>query len=53
MKEQRQASWGELTLKEHMAIYEKKGISSKEAMKLVAGDRGISKRDVYQALLEE
>lgn len=34
-----------------MEVYEKQGISRKEAMKLVAKDRGISKRDVYQALL--
>ena len=32
-------------------VYESQGIARKEAMKLVAKDRGISKRDVYQALL--
>ena len=32
-------------------LYESQGIARKEAMKLVAKDRGISKRDVYQALL--
>ena len=35
-----------------MAIYEQKGMDHKEAMKLVAKDRGISKRDVYQYLLK-
>ena len=35
-----------------MAYYEDQGTDRKEAMKLVAKDRGISKRDVYQALLE-
>ena len=35
-----------------MEVYEKQGIGRKEAMKLVAKDRGVSKRDVYQALLE-
>ena len=40
-----------MTIEEHMAVYEDKGIDRKEAMKLVAKDRGISKRDVYQALL--
>ena len=35
-----------------MAMYEAQGTPHKEAMKLVAKDRGISKRDVYQALLE-
>ena len=34
-----------------MKIYEEKGISWKEAMKLVAKDRGIPKREVYQQLL--
>ena len=35
-----------------MAIYESKGTDHKEAMKLVAKDRGISKREVYQYLLK-
>ena len=44
-------SWEEMTLEEHMAIYEEKGVSRKDAMKAVAKDRGISKRDVYNSLL--
>lgn len=44
-------SWQDLDIKEHMDIYLNQGIDKKEAMKLVAADRGISKRDVYQALL--
>lgn len=51
LQEERQA-WESLSLEEHMAHYEEQGISRKEAMKLVAKDRGISKRDVYAALLE-
>lgn len=43
--------WDEVTLEEHMDIYLKKGLSKKDAMKAVAADRGISKRDVYQQLL--
>ena len=50
VKEQ-QESWESMSLEEHMQLYEAQGISHKEAMKLVAKDRGISKRDVYQALL--
>ena len=50
IKEQQQ-SWEELTIEEHMAIYENQGISHKDAMKKVAKDRGVSKRDIYQALL--
>ncbi len=46
-------SWEEFTLKEHMDYYEDQGIERKEAMKKVAKDRGISKRDVYKMLLEE
>lgn len=44
-------AFAELSLEEHMAYYENQGISRKEAMKLVAKDRGISRRDVYSALL--
>ena len=51
VEEERKKEWENLTLEEHMQVYEEKGISRKEAMKLVAKDRGISKRDVYQALL--
>lgn len=51
-KEQ-QESWESMELSEHMKLYEDKGYDRKEAMKLVAKDRGISKRDVYQALLED
>ena len=36
-----------------MKRYEDQGMDRKEAMKLVAKDRGISKRDVYQYLLKE
>jgi 16S rRNA (cytidine1402-2'-O)-methyltransferase len=36
-----------------MKIYTDRGIDRKEAMKSVAKDRGISKSDVYKALLEK
>ena len=49
--EEEKKSWEAMTIEEHMAIYEGQGIDRKEAMKQVAKDRGISKRDVYQALL--
>ena len=49
--EEEKKSWEAMSLEEHMAVYENQGIARKEAMKLVAKDRGISKRDVYQALL--
>lgn len=52
LREQQQ-SWETIPLEEHMQQYERQGISRKEAMKLVAKDRGISKRDVYGMLLEQ
>ena len=51
VKEQQQ-SWEAMSIEDHMAHYESQGISHKEAMKLVAKDRGVSKRDIYQALLK-
>ena len=51
MLEESQKSWQEISVEEHMEIYESKGMSRKEAMKEVAKDRGVSKREIYQALL--
>ena len=50
---QKQDAWKEMTPAEHVALYEEKGIARKEAMRLAARDRGVSKREIYQALLEE
>lgn len=47
-----QESWQQMSIAEHMALYTAKGFDKKEAMKRVAKDRGVSKRDIYQALLE-
>lgn len=52
MEEEQRASWDDITIEEHMEIYEKQGNSRKDAMKLVAKDRGVGKRDIYQFLLE-
>lgn len=52
IEEEQKKSWESMTIEEHMAIYENQGVNRKEAMKLVAKDRGVSKRDIYQALLE-
>lgn len=52
MKKEEQAGWEALSLEKHMAHYESQGIDRKEAMKRVAKDRGVSKRDIYQALLK-
>lgn len=45
-------SFEEMTIEEHMELYLGQGIDKKEAMKSVAKDRGISKREVYQHLLK-
>lgn len=48
---ERQKSFEEMPIEDHVELYEKQGFDHKEAMKKVAKDRGITKRDVYQYLL--
>ena len=48
-----QSRWEEVAIPAHVAMYEEQGFSRKEAMKKAAADRGIAKRDIYQALLQE
>lgn len=50
-QEEAQKAWAEMSIGDHQAYYEAQGIERKEAMKCVARDRGISKREVYQALV--
>ncbi|MBO4750151.1 MAG: 16S rRNA (cytidine(1402)-2'-O)-methyltransferase [Lachnospiraceae bacterium] len=45
-----QAAWESMSIEEHVAHYEAQGIDHKEAMKLAAKDRGVSKRDIYAVL---
>lgn len=52
IKEEQARAFEEMSLEEHMKRYEDQGIERKEAMRLVAKDRGIKKRDVYQQLLD-
>lgn len=52
IEKEKQSAWEEMTIEEHMAYYENQGIDHKEAMKLVAKDRGVSKRDIYQYLVK-
>lgn len=52
IKEQQQ-QWEEISIEAHMDIYLEQDMSKKDAMKAVAKDRGISKRDVYQYLLSK
>lgn len=51
IEEEERTSWEEISIEEHMAIYEQQGMDRKEAMKCVAKDRGLTKRDIYKALL--
>ena len=51
MKREEQQEWENIPIEEHMERYMAAGMDKKQAMKEVARDRGISKRDVYQQLL--
>ena len=50
-KEAQKSNWLEMEIEDHLNIYLEKGLDKKEAMKAVAKDRGISKSEVYKALL--
>ncbi len=53
MEEKRQeeiSSWENMSIEEHMAYYENQGMDEKTAMKQVAKDRGVGKREIYQYL---
>ena len=52
IRREEQMQWEEMTLEEHMKKYLSEGMDRKEAMKQVAKDRGIGKREVYRALLQ-
>ncbi|MBR1598689.1 MAG: 16S rRNA (cytidine(1402)-2'-O)-methyltransferase [Lachnospiraceae bacterium] len=54
LKEEELKELLDMTIKEHVSYYmEQQGLDKKEAMKHAAKDRGIGKREVYQALLEQ
>ena len=42
--------WNSISVEEHMKKYTDEGMSEKEAMKKVAKDRGVSKREIYAYL---
>lgn len=48
IKQEKIAEYTDMTIDEHMQMYLDKGMDKKEAMKQVAKDRGVSKRDIYQ-----
>lgn len=51
LRQEEVAKWEEMSVEAHMEHYLQQGVDKKEAMKKVAKDRGVSKRDVYQQLL--
>ncbi|MFQ7616821.1 16S rRNA (cytidine(1402)-2'-O)-methyltransferase [[Clostridium] scindens] len=51
IRAEEKTQWEEMDIEAHMEYYLERGMGKKEAMKQVAKDRGVSKRDIYQALL--
>lgn len=47
----KQDAWKEMPLEEHLKHYESQGIERREAIKLVAKDRGVPKREIYNMTL--
>lgn len=52
LEEEKRKQWEEMTIREHVNYYIEQGNDKKEAMKLTAKDRGVSKRDIYNQLIE-
>ena len=51
IKKEKEQAWETMPIEDHMDHYLSQGMDKKDAMKQVAKDRGISKRDVYQYLM--
>ena len=52
-KKEQQQRWEKKPLSEHVGLYMEQGMDRKQAMKAAAADRGLTRREVYQRLLEE
>ena len=52
IKQEEQDKWKSMSEREHVEMYINQGMDKKEAMKAAAKDRGVSKRDIYNKLLE-
>ncbi len=52
IEEEKISQWESISVEKHMEIYLSKGLNKKESMKAVAKDRGRSKREIYQKLLD-
>ncbi|MDE6566974.1 MAG: 16S rRNA (cytidine(1402)-2'-O)-methyltransferase, partial [Lachnospiraceae bacterium] len=51
LEAEEKSSWQSISIEEHMERYLSQGLSRKDAMKQVALDRGVPKREIYQSLL--
>lgn len=51
LADEQRKDWENLTLAEHVKLYEDGGADRREAMRLAARDRGVSRRDVYRELM--
>lgn len=52
IRQEKISAWESITIEEHLKRYTDLGEDKKSAMKKVAADRGISKRNVYKAVIE-
>lgn len=50
LEEEKQQQWEQMSIEEHVELYEKQGNTRKDAMKLAAADRGVTKREIYAYL---
>jgi len=53
IEQEEQNKWSNLSIVEHMKLYTSQGVEKKEAMKVVAKARGVSKREIYEVLIHE
>ena len=53
LKAEERKQWDTMSIPEHVEYYISQGNDKKAAMKLAATDRGISKREIYQAMINE
>ena len=44
---EKEAVWQQMSVSDHVEMYIKQGMAEKDALKAVAKDRGVSKRDIY------
>ena len=52
-REEARQLWLNMSIEEHLSHYKKTGMDEKSAMKQVAKDRGVPKREIYQHLLSK